>query len=479
MRVNDAHLNRMFRIPGDTQAVAMDPRKKEEQKLNSTLSAAPRPARKLGLWQMIAATYLMVAGGPYGIEEIVGGAGYAGAFLILVITPLVWSLPTALMVSELAAAIPQEGGFYVWVQRALGRFWGFQEAWLTMMGSLFDMALYPALFVGYLNHFLPGIGEGWRGLALGLAMILVCTAWNLFGARAVGEGSVGMTGVLLAPFAALTALGFFYRGDAPALGAAARPDLLGGILIAMWNYMGWDNASTVAGEVESPQRTYPRVMFGAVLAVTISYLLPVAAARFAGIPADGWTTGGWVSIGRVLGGEALAAALVASAIIGTVGTFNALTMSLSRVPLAMAEDGMLPRVLARKMPRSDAPWVAIVICAACWAAFFPLGFLKLVILDVLLSGLSILLEFVALVMLRIREPHLPRPYRVPGGLAGCIALGAGPAALIALSVVRNADEQVGNVSALAVGAALILAGPAVYGAMQIARREVTPGVPPQ
>ncbi len=427
--------------------------------------------RKLGVWPLIAATYFMVAGGPYGLEEIVEGAGYAGAFAILLLTPLVWSFPTALMVSELASAIPEEGGFYVWVKRAMGRFWGFQEAWLTMMGSLFDMAIYPTLFVGYIGMMFPALGVSPWPLVLGIGMIIVCTLWNLLGARAVGESSVWMGVLLLAPFAVLVVLAMFHRSGAPpTLTGSHGTDVLGGLLIAMWNYMGWDNVTTVAGEVDRPQRTYPRAMFGAVLLVMVSYLLPVGAAAWAGISADGWTTGGWVRIGGEIGGPLLAGAITLAGMVGAVGTFNALTMSLSRIPMVLAQDGMLPRAFARVLPRTGAPWVAIVVCAVAWGLCFPLGFVSLVILDVLLTGLSILLEFVALVALRIREPKLPRPYRVPGGLLGCILLGVGPAALMTLSVLRNSDERMGSVNALGVGAALIAAGPVIYFAMQIGKR---------
>ena len=120
--------------------------------------------RQITLVPLIAATYFLVAGGPYGLEDIVSKAGYAGAMLILLITPLLWSLPAALMVSELASALPDEGGYYVWVTRAMGRFWGFQEAWLSLVGSVFDMALYPTLFVAYLGHFAPALTAGGRGV---------------------------------------------------------------------------------------------------------------------------------------------------------------------------------------------------------------------------------------------------------------------------------------------------------------------------
>src|SRR5579875_1764198 len=76
----------------------------------------PFRGRKLTLLPLVMATYFMVSGGPYGIEDILGGAGFAGGLLILILLPLVWSLPTALMIGELASAIPADGGFYVWVR---------------------------------------------------------------------------------------------------------------------------------------------------------------------------------------------------------------------------------------------------------------------------------------------------------------------------------------------------------------------------
>lgn len=418
---------------------------------------------KLTLLPLIAATYFMVAGGPYGLEDLLPKAGYAGTMIILLATPLLWSVPTALMVSELASALPEEGGFYAWVRRSMGRFWGFQEAWLTLAGSIFEMALYPTLFVGYLSRFAPGVTSGYRAVLLGLGMIAICTAWNICGARAVGGGSVLFTVVLLGPFAVLAGYALLHRSSS---GAAHPPlvhtDILGGILIAMWNYMGWDNVSTIAEEVERPQRNYPLAMLGAVALVVASYVLPLAAVAGTRIDPNSWSTGGWVDVGRTLGGEGLAIALTIGGVVGAVGSFNALMLSFSRLPLVMAQDGLLPRVFARQHPKTGAPWVAIVVCAVGWAACLSLGFERLVILDVLLTGLSILLEFCALVALRVREPDLVRPYRVPGGLFGAVAIGVGPLALIVASAIRNRTEQVGSVSTLTIGLLFIAAGPLLY-----------------
>jgi amino acid transporter len=427
----------------------------------------PGMTRKLTLAGMIAATYFMVAGGPYGLEDVVQKTGYTGTLLILILTPLLWSIPTAWMVSELSTALPEDGGFYIWVRRGMGHFWGFQEAWLTLTGSLLEMALYPVLFVSYLERLAPRFSAGYIGLALELAMIVACTAWNILGAGAVGEASVWLNVALLLPFVGVVVAALIRsHGAASSPPAAAAPllhaDLIGGLLIAMWNYMGWDNLSTVAGETDRPRRNYPLAMAGAVALVTLSYLIPVAAVARTGLDPNQWTTGGWVDVSQILSGTALALAIAIAGMFGAFGTFGALMMSFSRLPVVMAEDGYLPRIFERKHPRTGAPWVAIVVCAIAWAALLPLGFERLVLLDVLLTGLSILLEFWALVALRVREPNLERPSRVPGGIASTVLIGLPPLALLVLAGVRERTEKIGSMSELSVGGIVVLLGFALY-----------------
>ena len=234
------------------------------------------------LLPLIGATYFMVAGGPYGLEDIIGKAGYGRALLLLAVIPFLWSLPTSLMVGELASAIPAEGGYYVWVRRALGRFWGFQEAWLSLAASVFDMALYPVTFVLYLSRVAPNWTEGYRGTLWALAVVVGCVLWNLKGAKAVGEGSVAMFCVLLSPFVVLIVVAL-WRWHGHGTGAMLHPvtnaDMTGAISVTLWNYMGWDNASTVAQEVDNPQRNYPLAMLGSVTLVAITYILPLAASE--------------------------------------------------------------------------------------------------------------------------------------------------------------------------------------------------------
>jgi amino acid transporter len=133
--------------------------------LQSNPFSRRRKPQRLGVITLVAATYFMVSGGPYGIEDILGGAGYRGALMLLVLLPFIWTLPTTLMIGELASALPEEGGFYVWVQRAMGPFWGFLEAWLSLAASVFDMAIYPTLFTAYLSRLSPALTAGWHALA--------------------------------------------------------------------------------------------------------------------------------------------------------------------------------------------------------------------------------------------------------------------------------------------------------------------------
>jgi amino acid transporter len=425
--------------------------------------------RRLTLLPLVAATYCMVAGGPYGLEEIVSKCGYGRALLLLAILPLLWGAPATLMIAELASALPQEGGYYAWVERALGPFWGFQEAWLSMAASVFDMAIYPTLFALYVQRLSPALGGQTRAILLGLAVIALCTAWNLLGARPVGGASVGATALMLAPFALIVFIAFGSPARPAPRAPLAGADLLGGVLIAMWNYMGWDNASTVAGEVERPGRAYPRAMAGALALVTATYILPIAAAARAGLDPSAWTTGSWADAGRALGGPWLGTAVIAGGAVSAFAMFNALVLSYSRVPFALAEDRLLPRVFARRS-RSGAPTVSIAACAVAWALCLALGFDRLIELDILLYGGSLALEFVALVVLRVREPGLARPFRIPGGLAGAVAAGICPILLLGVALARNAAEKIGPVPSLALAGVIVAVGPALYRSARSRRR---------
>jgi amino acid transporter len=432
--------------------------------------------RRMGLLPLVAATFFLVAGGPYGLEEIVLGHGYAGALALLLITPLIWSLPVALLVGELGAALPQTGGPVAWVTRGLGRFWGLQEAWLSTAVGVVNVAIYPVLLVTYLAPILPamaGDAPGQPGWWAGIALVAAGTLWNALGIHAVGEGSVGLGALLLAPFAAMAALAGWTLGSggsgvaAAALAAAPPADAsawIAGILLAMWNTMGYDNAATFAGEVEAPSRNYPRAMLLSVFLITVSYVGSVLVASVSGLPSSGWTAGSWVEVGRRLGGPWLAWLTAACGAVSAAGMYLALLLSWSRLPVAMAEEGWLP-----------APGRAVLLGGALSGLCLGLGLRRLVEINVFLYGAALLLQFGALVALRVREPALARPFRIPGGALSSAALCLPPTALFGVATWMGRDEPGAfGLTALQLSFALAAVGPAWWLLRRLGRRAEAP-----
>jgi amino acid transporter len=160
-------------------------------------------------------------------------------------------------------------------------------------------------------------------------------------------------------------------------------------------------------------------------------------------------------------------AVVAGGCITGIGMFNALAMSYTRLPMAMAEDGMLPRALARRN-RRGVPWVSVLFCGLAWALALKLPFERLISIDLILYGSSLILEFLALIVLRLREPNLPRPFRA-GNFAFACLLAVGPTLLIFYALYVSRDEKLGdpntalaNVSSLLFASVIALLGPLFY-----------------
>jgi len=197
-------------------------------------------------------------------------------------------------------------------------------------------------------------------------------------------------------------------------------------------------------------------------------VLPFVAVYLTGMPAATFgSDGAWATVagavgGKIAGFEWLRFLIVLGGMMSAFGMFNALVMSYSRLPLVMAWDGMLPKVFGKTSRRTNAPWVAIIACATCWGLCLGLGFRRLVTLDIMLYGASLMLEFVTLVVLRIREPELKREFRVPGGLPGAISCGIFPLLLLSLAMVESEHESVLGINGLLFGSLLIAAGFVIY-----------------
>ena len=428
--------------------------------------------RSLGTLSLVFILYFSTSGGAYTTETLVHEVGPGLALLMLVLVPLVYSLPEILIVGELASMLPLEGGYYRWVQRAFGPFWAFQNGWLTWMYSLVDMAIYPKLFITYLAYFWPDLPGGalW---VVGLVVIWGATALNLMGAGKVGRSSIVAGTFIIAGFAALAVAAFAQATHVPwrpfaAPGRAGGSGLAVGLSIALWNYIGWDNASTVQGEVHDASRSYPRALAFALPLVMAGYLVPLLAA-LAATDWTTWTEGGWPHIALGLGGRSgpvIAGWIAIGGMVSAVALFNALLLAYSRIPFVMAADGLLPAPLARTDARGT-PRTAILFSAVCYSVFMLIPFNGLVVADVLLYSLALFLELGALIQLRRREPLLRGTFRIPVGTGGVAALAAMPVVVLLLVAGLSVADGEFGLPALVGAAGAIALGPVAYA---IARR---------
>ena len=436
--------------------------------------------RQLGTLALVFILFFCTSGGPFTIETLVVTVGPGLALLVLVAVPLLWSLPETLIIGELASMLPEEGGYYKWVRRAFGPFWAFQNAWFTWMYSLADMALYPVLFNQYLTYFVPGLDapSAWPARwAISLGMIWVATAVNLRGARPVGRVSIAAGMFILLAFLALTIASVPHATHAPwvqfAKGGQGTLGAIGvGFSLALWNYSGWDNGSTVQGEVRDASRAYPRALAFGLPLVMLGYLVPLTAA----LAASDWTTwhdGGWADIAVASAGSAgrpIAAWITIAGLVSALALFNALLLAYSRVPLAMADDGLLPRRLARTDARGT-PVNAVLVSAACYSLFSLLPLEKLVVADVLLYAFALFLEFAALIALRRKEPGLRGSFRIPMNTLGVAVLAVIPMLVLSFVVwLEMHDGEFGLPAVLGALAAAAL-GPLAYVVARKALRE--------
>jgi amino acid transporter len=208
------------------------------------------------------------------------------------------------------------------------------------------------------------------------------------------------------------------------------------------------------------------VMMLALGAIFLSYVIPVLAIWSTHMPQEIWNNGSWAAIASTVAGPWLGVMLVATAMVAEFGSFNSLVMSYSHLPVAMALDGHLPAIFTRKL-KNGAPWFSILVLGLAWGLSLGLKFDRLIMLDILLYGASLVLEFLALIILRRREPELPRPFRVPGGFVGTVLVGVAPTVLLGIALVRNRSEQLdlgrwGSISTLSVGGLLMAAGVVYY-----------------
>jgi amino acid transporter len=365
--------------------------------------------------------YLVVSGGAYGLEDAVRLAGPRLTLLLCLLVPLTLSLPTALMAAELTALMPVEGGFYFWVKDALGPFAGFAEAYLTILYTAVDMAIYPVLFAGYLSFIMP-LGYAAQ-VVIGVSLVWAAGGLNFLGVRPVGTASIVLSAALISPFAILVIVGMprlihFTMPTPPLFGANPWGALGAGLTVVIWNFGGWENLSVVSAEIENPRRNYLRAILIALPLIVAGYVLPLAVSVSGATTAADWGTGSFSHAGKMIGGPALGAALAIGGAVMSFAVFEAAMLWVSRMPFVLARERYLSPPLAEIWSATATPGKSILLCCVVFTLLVPIGFVALVVLDVFFYMAALVLEMLALIRLRQLIPNRPDTFTIGGGRLG-------------------------------------------------------------
>ncbi|MCH8867799.1 MAG: APC family permease [Proteobacteria bacterium] len=414
----------------------------------------------LSTFTVVFMIFCLCAAGAYGIEEMIPAAGPGLTLVMLMVLPFVWSTPLGLVASELGSAIPEEGGFYKWVQRACGEFWGFQAGWWRTISIYFDNTIYVVLAGSYTASVidLTPVEE-----YLFKASIIVCFTYiNLRGIKDVGAVSTVISILVMIAFAMVAVFGFANWQSNPFVPFIPPDQTLfqsigAGIAIGIWMYSGYESMSTMAGELKDPQ-VIPKATLITVPLIMAVYILPTMGGLASIGSWSDWATEGGLSYSDVVAAyvPALGIVFVVVAVLANFSLFNTYITSGSRGFFALAEDNLAPKVLVKCSKDRGVPYIAVLSLGvfALFACMFP--FEVIVVVDVILFISAYILIFISACILRIREPDLKRPFKVPLGTKGFIAMCIPPVLIAFLALfINGTDYFVGGMFAL-------LSGPVAY-----------------
>jgi len=385
--------------------------------------------------------FAYTTGGPFGMEEMVTTSGPGLTLLYLLVLPFFWCIPVSLVAAELTTTIPVEGGFYRWVRASFGDFWGFLAGWWNWSASWLLGGSYAVLFSDYLANYFPFLA-GWKHYAVSVALISVLAYVNTRGIQMVGRVATVLEISVLIPVLLLCVIGaarWRYSPFHPFVPPHVPPFQVFGIGLALglWLYSGYEQCSSVAEEIENPQRSYPRALAIVVPLSVATYFLPALFSLAALGNWQEWNTAYLSTAAKLIGGGWLGFLMTAAAMLGNVSLLNATVLTSTRMPSSMAEDGYLPPVFAAKHKKFGTPWIAILISSAIYAllAFHTLAQLLTVYvwLRILVTALTVLAAW----RLRKARPEMKRPFRIPWGGAGLAYVVIAPLAMSVVALVGS------------------------------------------
>jgi amino acid transporter len=429
--------------------------------------------RKAGLFYLVFVMFSYTTGGPFGLEDMVTTSGPGMTLIYLLVLPFFWCIPVSLVSAELTTAMPVEGGFYRWTRAAFGDFWGFLAGWWNWSASFLLGGAYAVLFTDYLVYYFPAI-TGWKHYLVSLAVIAVITWINVRGIQMVGKVATVLEIFIFVPVATMIVIALLHWHHNPfvPLIPPHQPTfkIFGvGLALGLWLYSGYEQLSTVAEEVENPQRAYPRALALVVPLSIAAYFLPTLAGLASAGEWQKWHTGYFSDAAKIIGGTLfgypwLGTWMTLAAMVCNIALLNSTVLTATRMPFAMAEDGYLPATLTRKHSRYGTPWLAIVLSAVIYAllAWQSLG--QLISVYNWLRSATTLLVVLSAWKLRRTRPEMPRAFVIPGGRGGLFYVVAAP-------VVMAIVALLGSDRFAAIGGAIaIVLGPVVYGIIALKPR---------
>ncbi len=416
--------------------------------------------KKVGLFSFVFVMYSYNTAGPFGLEDQVRTSGPGMALIYQLVIPFFWCIPISLVAAELTTAMPVEGGFYRWTRAAFGDFWGFLAGWWNWCASFLLGALYAVLFTDYLAFYFPQL-TGWRHFLVALSVIAVIGYINVRGIRLVGRVATILELGILAVVLVMCAMSVRMWHFNPFLPVVPphKPvfQVFGvGLALGLWLYAGYEQVSSVAEEVENPQRNYPLALAWVVPLSMATYLLPTACALAALGDWDKWNTGYFSQAATLIGGPLLGFAITAAAAVMNLSILNSTILTTTRMPSSMAEDGYLSPFLARIHPKFGTPWLAIMLSAAIYCLLAWHSVTQLISVYVWLRIATSVLTVLSAWQLRRTRPELHRSFRIPWGRAGLAYAVIAP--LLMSGVAMIASDKF----ALKWGPVALLLGPLAY-----------------
>lgn len=404
--------------------------------------------------------YSYATAGPFGLEDQITTSGPGMTLLFHLLIPFFLSIPVSLVAAELTTAIPVEGGFYRWVRIGYGNFWGFLAGWWNWCSSFVLGGVYAVLFSDYLRFFFPAM-KTWEHYAVSLALIALMAWINITGIQMAGLVATVLEIFILLPVAVLCAIAatkWHHNPFIPLIPPHVPTfQVFGvGLALGLWLYAGYEQMSSVAEEVDNPQRSYP-IALAIVIPISIAtYFLPTLFSLAALGNWQDWRTGYFSEAARLIGGPWLGVWMTIAAAVTNISLLNATVLTGTRMPSAMAEDGYFPPSLTKKHARYGTPWIAILLSSGIYALLAVLNLGQLIKAYAWLRIAVTLLTVLAVWRIRQTQPELARPFRIPWGQPGIFYVVAAP---IAVSVVALLGS---DRFSLIWGPVALALGPAAY-----------------